>query len=97
MHCELPQCITSERMWAGGCNLGLSSSSFALLLSLSRPTLPHLRLLVVVCLAVVSSADGLYAVALWRRCRIVSVLALGPFWPPVPRLLLPPRPPGGTG
>jgi hypothetical protein len=30
VHCE-PQCIASVRMWAGGCNLGLPSSSFALL------------------------------------------------------------------
>jgi hypothetical protein len=32
--------------------------------SLSRPALPHQRWLVVVWLAVVSSVDGLYAVAL---------------------------------
>jgi hypothetical protein len=30
LHCELPQCITSVRMWAGVFNLGLPSSLFAL-------------------------------------------------------------------
>jgi hypothetical protein len=35
-------------------------------------------------LAVVSLADGLYAVALWRGDRSASALAWGPFWPPVP-------------
>ena len=47
--------------------------------------------LVVVWLAVVSSADGLYAVALWRGCSGTSASAWGPFWPPMPlpRLLLP--------
>jgi hypothetical protein len=35
-------------MWAGGCNLGLPSSSFALPSRLSRPALPHQRWLVVV-------------------------------------------------
>jgi hypothetical protein len=31
VHCELPQCSASVRMWAGGCcNLGLPSWSFAL-------------------------------------------------------------------
>ena len=54
------------------------------------------RRLVVVWLAVVSSADGLYAVALWRGCHCTSVSAWGPFWPPMPRpRLLLPRPPGG--
>ena len=43
------------------------------------------RWLVVVWLAVVSSADGLYAVALWLGCRGTSVSAWGPFWPPMPR------------
>ena len=54
--------------------------------------------MVVVWLAVVSSADGLNTVALWRGCRRASVSAWGPFWPPVPRpRLRPPRPPGGDG
>ena len=98
MHYELLQCIASVRMWAGGCNLGLPSSSFALPSRLSRPALPHQRWLVVVWLAVVSSADGLYAVALWRGCRGTSVSAWGPFWPPMPRpRLLLPRPPGEGG
>ena len=39
--------------------------------------------MVVVWLAVVSSADGLNTVALWRGCRRASVSAWGPFWPPV--------------
>jgi hypothetical protein len=44
---------------------------------------------------VVSSSDGLYAVALWRGCHCTSVSAWGPFWPPMPRpRLLLPRPPG---
>ncbi len=43
------------------------------------------RLSVVVSLAVVLSADGLYAVALWRGCRSASASAWGPFWPPMPR------------
>ena len=30
-----------------------------------------------------SSADGLYAVALWRGCRGTSASAWGPFWPPM--------------
>jgi hypothetical protein len=30
VHCELPQCITSVRMWVGGCNLGLPSLLFVL-------------------------------------------------------------------
>jgi hypothetical protein len=30
VHCELPQCIVSVRMLAGGCNLGLPLSSLAL-------------------------------------------------------------------
>ena len=83
MHCELPQCITSVRMWAGGCNLGLPSLLFALPSSLSCPALPHQLWLVVVWLAVVSSADSLYAVALWQGFRSVSASAWGlPF--PVP-------------
>ena len=32
LHFELPQCSTSVRMWAEGCNLGLLLSLFALLL-----------------------------------------------------------------
>jgi len=61
---------------------------------ISRPALPHRRWLVVVWLAVVSSADGLYAVALWQGCRCTCVSAWGPFWPPMPRpRLLLPRPP----
>jgi hypothetical protein len=51
----------------------------------------------------VSSADGLYAVALWRGCRGASASAWGPFWQkktlapmPRPRLLLQ-RPPGEGG
>ena len=52
--------------------------------------------LLVIWLAVVSSADGLYAVVLCRGCRSASASAWGPFWPPVSRLRLqPPRPPGG--
>jgi hypothetical protein len=47
---------------------------------------------------VVSSEDGLYAVALWRGCRCTSASAWGPFWPPMPRpCLLLPRPPGEGG
>ena len=30
VHCELPQCSASVRMWAGVFNLGLPSSLFAL-------------------------------------------------------------------
>ena len=76
MHCELPQCII---MWAGGWNLGLPTSSFALPSLLSPPVLQHQLWLVVVWLAVVSSEDGLYAVALWRGCRSASASAWGPF------------------
>ena len=48
--------------------------------------------------SLVSSADGLYAVALCRGCRSASASAWGPFWPPVPRPRLRlPRPPGGGG
>ena len=100
MHCELPQCITSIRMWAGVFNLGLSSSLFALTLCLSSPALPHQQWLVVVWLDVVLSADGLYAVAMWRGCHCTSVSAWGPFWPPMtsPRLLLLRKPgEGGVG
>jgi hypothetical protein len=51
------------------------------------------RWLTVVWLAVVSSADGLYTVTLWRGCHSTSASAWGPFWPPVPRpRLLPQRP-----
>ena len=85
MHCELPQCSASARMWAGTCNLGLPSLSFAFPSGLCRPDIPHKRWLVVVWLAGVSSADGLYAVALWRGCLSASASASGPFWPPVPR------------
>ncbi len=91
VHCELPLCSASVRMLSWGFNLGLPSSSF-------RPALPHQRWLVVVWLAVVSSADGLYAVALWRGCHGTSASAWGPFWPPMPRpCLLLPRPPGEGG
>ena len=84
-------------MWAGGCNLGLPSSSFAL-----RPDSPAPLYRTNggwLSLAVVSSADGLYAIELWRGCSGTSALAWGPFWPPMPRLtrLLLPRPPGEGG
>ena len=35
-------------------------------------------------LAVLSSADDLYVVTLWRRSRNASSSAWGPLWPPVP-------------
>jgi hypothetical protein len=83
-------------MWAGGCNLGLPSSSFAL--PSYSPAPLYQRWLVVVWLAVVSSADGLYAVALWRGCLSTSASVWGPFWPPMPRpRLLMPLPPGEGG
>ncbi len=50
----------------------------------SQRAFPHQLWLVVVWLTVVSSADGLYAVALWRGCHCTSVSAWGPFWPPMP-------------
>ncbi len=58
--------------------------------------------LVVVWLAVVSSTDCLYAVALWLGCHSTSTSAWGQFWlsywPPVPRpRLRPPLQPGGDG
>ena len=52
---------------------------------------------VVVWLVVVSSGDGLYAVALWWGCRSASTSAWGPFWPLVTRPRLRGSPPGGRG
>jgi hypothetical protein len=43
-----------------------------------RPALPHQRWLVVVWLAVVSSVNCLYAVALWLGCRSASASARAP-------------------
>jgi hypothetical protein len=51
----------------------------------SKLQVPLMHPNVVVWLVVVSSADGLYAVALWRGCRGKSESAWGPFWPPMPR------------
>ncbi len=68
--------------------------------SYRNKNLQHQRWLVVVWLAVVSSADGLYAVDLWRGCRGTSVSAWGPYWPPMPRprlLLQRPTGEGGVG
>jgi hypothetical protein len=49
-------------------------------------------------LAVVSSADGLYAVTLWMGCHSTSSSAWGQVWPPVPRpCLLQQLPTGGDG
>ena len=70
------------------CERGLQPGAALVVVCLAvvtLPALPHQRWLVVVWLAVVSSADGLYAVALWRGCRGTSASAWGPFWPPIPR------------
>ena len=54
----------------------------------SKRAFPHQLWLVVVWLAVVSSADCLYTVALCLGCHCTSVSAWGQFWPPMPRPLL---------
>jgi hypothetical protein len=78
-------------------NLLMSRHLIMTCLGLSRPDLPHQQWLVVVWLAVVSSADGLYVVALWRGCHGTSVSAWGLFWPPKPRPCLLLQRPSGEG
>ena len=59
----------------------LSCISFHLF---SRPALPHQLWLVVIWLAVVLSADCLYAVTLWRGCRSASASAWASRAPSLP-------------
>ena len=76
------------RKWAGGCNLGLPSLSFALRDSPDPLYLTNGFFV----------TDGLYVVALWQGCHSTSAFAWGPFWPPMPRpRLLLPLPTGGGG
>ena len=74
-----PQCSTSVRKWAGGCNLGLPSSSFAVVTLPPRSTGPAMAGCRLVGCSVVSGRP------LCSRAvgfRSASASAWGPFWPP---------------